>query len=118
MLNPQKKHAGKFFIRSSYCRALQSHCVRPKISQETKLMNRRISCPDCEESGFPVSRREFVRVVGSSAAAVAAASALPASALTGGLRADDQPKPASETLGKKLYSSLTPAQREESCFPW
>ena len=76
-------------------------------------MSRRSFCPDCEESGFPVSRREFVRVVGSSAAAVAAASALP-----GRLPGDEKPKPSSESLVKKLYQSLTPAQKEEICFPW
>ncbi|MGE5195335.1 MAG: DUF3500 domain-containing protein [Deltaproteobacteria bacterium] len=76
-------------------------------------MNRHSSCPDCSESGYPVNRREFVRVVGSSAAAVAAASALP-----GRLFAEDKPRPASESLVKKLYDLLTPAQKEEVCFPW
>ncbi len=76
-------------------------------------MNRHSACPDCHESDSPVNRREFVRVVGSSAAAVAAASALP-----GRLIADDKPQAASETLVKKLYDLLTPAQKEEICFPW
>lgn len=76
-------------------------------------MNRRNSCPDCPEPGYPVSRREFVRLVGSSAAAVAAAAALPA-----GVRADDKPKTAPESLVKKLYDALTPEQKKEICFPW
>jgi hypothetical protein len=76
-------------------------------------MNRRISCPDCHGSGLPVNRREFVRVVGSSAAAVAAVSALP-----GRLIAEEKPQAASETLVKKLYDLLSPAQKEEICFPW
>jgi len=68
-------------------------------------------CPDCDGAGQPVSRREFVKVVGT-AAAVAA---------TGGLtvpaRADDS-KSSSESLVKKLYDSLTPKQKEEVCFAW
>src|SRR5262249_60687033 len=70
------------------------------------------SCPDCEPSES-YSRREFVRVLGSSAAAAAAAGAL-----TGGAFAEGQAKPASETVVKQLYDLLTPAQKEEICFPW
>jgi hypothetical protein len=73
----------------------------------------RITCPECEESGLPVSRREFVRVIGSSAAAVAAASAVPRQ-----LMADEKSGPPAETLVKKLHDLLTPVQREEICFPW
>jgi hypothetical protein len=76
-------------------------------------MNTRSSCPDCEGSGYPVSRREFVRVVGASAAAVAATTAL-----AGRLLAAEGAKAPSESLVKKLYDSLTPAQREEICFTW
>ena len=76
-------------------------------------MNHPSSCPDCNESGLTVNRREFVRVLGSSTAAVAAASALP-----GKLFAEENPRPASETLVKKLYDLLTPAQKEEICFAW
>src|SRR5260221_7844355 len=51
--------------------------------------------------------------MGSSAAAVAAVSALP-----GRLVADQKPGPASESLVKRLYDLLTPAQKEEICFAW
>src|SRR5262245_44664198 len=76
-------------------------------------MNSRPFCPDCEGTGYPVSRREFVRVVGVSAAAAAATTALP-----GRLLAAEGVKAASESLVKKLYDSLTPAQKEEICFAW
>jgi hypothetical protein len=70
------------------------------------------SCSDCEGSGFPVTRREFVRVVGTTAAVAAAAP------LTSGLRAEGSAEPVPETLVKKLYDTLSAAQREEICFPW
>jgi Protein of unknown function (DUF3500) len=81
-------------------------------------MPRRIVCPDCHDAGYPVNRREFVRVVGASAAAVAAATTWPA-----GLNAEEKAKsPAeiarSETLVKKLFDTLSPAQKEEICFDW
>ena len=76
-------------------------------------MNSSSSCPDCEGSGFPFTRREFVRVASSTAAALAAGSAL-----AGRLTAEEQARPASESLVKKLYDSLAPAQKEEICFAW
>lgn len=71
----------------------------------------RPACPDCQDTGYPVSRREFVRVVGAGAAAAA-------SPLSGRLLAETSNKQPSESLVKKLYSLLTPAQKEEICFPW
>jgi hypothetical protein len=76
-------------------------------------MNRRNACPDCEGSGFPVSRREFVRVASSTAAALAAGSAL-----AGRLVAEESARPAAESSVKKLYDLLSPAQKEEICFDW
>jgi hypothetical protein len=70
------------------------------------------SCSDCDGSGFPVTRREFVRVVGTTAAVAAAAP------LASGLRAESFPQGAPESLVKKLYDTLSTAQREEICFPW
>ncbi|HLJ11311.1 MAG TPA: DUF3500 domain-containing protein [Planctomycetaceae bacterium] len=75
-------------------------------------MKRSTSCPDCH-APEPVSRREFVRVVGTSAAAVAAGAALPSRLL-----ADESAAPQSESLVKKLYDLLTVAQKQEICFPW
>jgi Protein of unknown function (DUF3500) len=69
------------------------------------------SCPDCDCIGYPVSRREFVRVVG--AAAAVATAPLASRAL-----AEGTAKPNSETLVKTLYESLSAAQRTELCFPW
>jgi hypothetical protein len=75
-------------------------------------------CPDCsnDESsnfGLPfVTRRQFVKAVGATAAVVSTA-ALPRMA-----SADATTKGAPENLAKKLYTSLSPAQREKVCFPW
>ncbi|HEY2251183.1 MAG TPA: DUF3500 domain-containing protein [Planctomycetaceae bacterium] len=79
-------------------------------------MSRNVICPECDDSGYPVNRREFVRVIGSAAVAAAAATAVPLA--TGPVLADDKSKPAPETNVKKLYDSLTTAQKEEICFEW
>lgn len=71
-------------------------------------------CPDCTGLvgvGNDVTRRNFMRVVGTGVVAASAAQ-LP----TFG-RAAESPGP-SETLVKKLYDSLTPAQKDEICFDW
>lgn len=67
---------------------------------------------------FPhVTRRDFVKVA-SVTAAVAA------TGLAGSTFGEESPKKgteakaAPETLTKKLYDSLTPAQKEEVCFDW
>ncbi|MEI8383382.1 MAG: DUF3500 domain-containing protein [Planctomycetota bacterium] len=68
-------------------------------------------CPDCDSlNGDLVSRRSFVQASG---VAVAAASFLPAVAC-----ADEPAKSVSESLVKKLFDSLAPAQKEEVCFDW
>ena len=68
-------------------------------------------CPDCDSfDGDVVSRRSFVQATG---VAAAAAALLPAM-----VRADEPAKAASESLVKKLFDSLAPAQKEEVCFDW
>ncbi len=80
-------------------------------------MNPNPHCPDCESptgdrpASGALNRRDFVKTVGATAA-LAVASHVPARLL-----ADDSP-PASESLVKKLYDSLTPKQKEEVCFDW
>src|SRR5262245_45658285 len=69
------------------------------------------SCPDCEGPGYPVTRRQFVKVVGTTAALAAAAP------LASNLRAEAS-KAAPESLVKTLYDGLQPAQRDEICFDW
>ncbi len=69
-------------------------------------------CPDCEsqnENASDVSRRRFLKT----AAATAAVASLPRVIV-----AAEEPQPTSENLVKKLYESLTPAQKEEVCFDW
>ena len=68
-------------------------------------------CPDCESfNGDLVSRRHFVKAAG---AVAAAATIVPAVA-----RAEEPAKAVPETLVKKLFDSLAPAQKEEVCFDW
>ena len=72
------------------------------------------SCPDCSGPAFPpVTRRQFVKTVGATAAVVSTAS-LPRVASAEPAAA----KSSSENLAKKLYGSLSPEQREKVCFPW
>jgi Protein of unknown function (DUF3500) len=73
-------------------------------------------CPDCE-SGLdgPVSRRRFVQTAGATAAAVTtAASFAPLYARA----KDDSGKSPPESYVKKLYESLSDAQKKEMCFGW
>lgn len=65
-------------------------------------------CSDCAAPTPSATRREFLRTVSAAAAATALAGTT--------VRADEAPQ--SETLVKKLYDSLTPAQKEEVCFEW
>ena len=68
-------------------------------------------CPDCSNGlDSPVSRRGFVQTVGAAAVASTIAPKI--------VSAEDAAKPAPETLVKKLYDSMTPAQKEDVCFPW
>lgn len=68
-------------------------------------------CPDCaSRMESSVSRRGFVQTIG---AAAIAATVRPRSSA-----ADDATRPASETLVKKLYDSMTSMQKDEVCFPW
>lgn len=70
-------------------------------------------CPDCHEIDIsPVTRRDFVKTVGATAAAVSAASISPA------VLAGEPKGQKSEKLVRKLYGSLSPEQKEEICFPW
>lgn len=68
-------------------------------------------CPDCD-GGMEsrLSRRGFVQTVGAVAAATAVSPRV-------GMP-DDAAAPGSESLVKKLFDSLTPAQKEEICFDW
>lgn len=70
-------------------------------------------CPDCEtsESGS-LSRRQFVASVGATAAATSAIVLPTLSA------AEKKPAVKSETLVKKLYDSLSEAQKKQICFAW
>lgn len=75
-------------------------------------MHRERYCSDCETEASGLSRRRFVQTVG----AVAVTSATLPNVITAADEKADAKQP--ETLVKKLYDSLTPAQREEICFKW
>lgn len=69
-------------------------------------------CPDCDHSNSENwTRRQFVQTVGATAAVAAS------SRLTSAAESSPQEQ-TSETLVKKLYASLTPAQKEKICFAW
>jgi hypothetical protein len=80
-------------------------------------------CPDCAGGEISsvtipsVNRRQFVKTLGATAVAASSLS-LPgvAFAKEGAGSANSGPVP--ESLAKKLYGSLTPAQRQKVCFPW
>src|SRR5580704_4410864 len=80
-------------------------------------MRRFESCPDCANVDIPpVNRRQFVKTIGATAI-VASSVSMPGTVFaqeTGA--ANDNPVP--ESLAKKLYTSLSPAQRQKICFPW
>jgi hypothetical protein len=68
-------------------------------------------CPDCSNQREDyLSRRGFVQTVGVAAAAAAAVPHI-------GIAAETE-KPASESLVKKLYESLSAPQKTKICFPW
>ncbi len=78
---------------------------------------RKAFCPDCESApDLGLDRREFLRAVGTGAAATAAG-ALPAWTASSA-QAAPSPTSAAETAVKALYESLTDAQRREVCFDW
>jgi hypothetical protein len=63
--------------------------------------------------GRDVSRRGFMKSAAATAAVVSAGSAIPRI-----LSAAEETKPASESLAKKLYESLSDKQKAEVCFKW
>lgn len=69
-------------------------------------------CPDCDGESFEVHRREFLKTAG-----VAAAGLSVTPLWAGAVRAEDKAQPA-ESYVKKLYESLTDAQRKEIWFEW
>lgn len=74
-----------------------------------------VECPDCVEgTGSPVSRREFVKSVGTVALAGGLLGKVAAPARAGSLLQDVK-RPA-ETAVKRLYDSLTEKQKETVCF--
>src|SRR5262249_54398705 len=74
------------------------------------------TCPECGEEVGGLTRRDFLKGV-SATAAPPGAGALPAVAASPrpplGV-----PKPAPETLVKRLYESLRPEQQKVVCLPW
>jgi hypothetical protein len=77
---------------------------------------KKIVCPDCGdvvETG--VDRRDFLRSMAASAAAVAAGSSLWAVPRVTAAPSASSP---AESLVKVLYEKLTPEQKKEVCFAW
>ncbi|HWG41207.1 MAG TPA: DUF3500 domain-containing protein [Gemmataceae bacterium] len=82
-------------------------------------MEKKKVCPDCESTDVGLDRRDFLRTVGATAAAVSAAS-LPLFATARAAESAAAPTKASaaETAVKGLYETLTDAQKKEICFAW
>jgi hypothetical protein len=86
---------------------------------------KRTFCPECiegPEQPAPWDRREFMRLVGGSVAALAGLSATGVSSLFAAepaakATAKRAARPAEE-LVKELYSTLTPEQKKELLLPW
>src|SRR5262245_60060626 len=73
------------------------------------------TCPDCAGSDdVGLSRRDFLRTVG----VTAAATALPLVPATPIVHANPTPRSAAETAVKGLFESLTDEQRRAICFAW
>jgi hypothetical protein len=79
-------------------------------------MEKQKVCPDCESSELDLGRRDFLRTVGATAAAVSAAS-LPLFA-TARVHAQASKSSTAETAVKGLYETLTDEQKKEMCFDW
>jgi len=74
------------------------------------MPNMKSSCPVCDGDSLDLDRRQFIKVAGATAAAAA---------LPGTLRAaESSTKAAPETLVKKLYETLSEAQKKEVAFAW
>ncbi len=79
-------------------------------------MEKKKVCPDCEASETNVDRRDFIRSVGVTAAAVSTAG-LPLFATAKAAAAASKNSPA-ETAVKTLYDTLTDEQKKVVCFDW
>src|SRR5262245_26428363 len=81
------------------------------------METRKPICPVCEgDEDVGLDRRDFLRTVGTSAAA-AASVGLPLFAVAKA-QAAPTPNSAAETAVKALYDSLTDFQKKEICFDW
>lgn len=74
------------------------------------MTQHKVSCPDCESDLLGIDRRNFIKVAG----ATAAAAALPRVAAAAESVATATP----ESLVKKLFDSLTDAQKKVVAFAW
>jgi hypothetical protein len=73
------------------------------------MTKRNDSCPDCESDSLGFGRRDFIKAAG----ATAVVAALPRI-----VTAAESPAATPETLVKKLYDSLTDAQKKTVAFAW
>ena len=77
---------------------------------------RPVRCPECGDEAGEVTRRDFLKGVGTAAVA-ASAGAVPLFA-TPRAAAEDKPKTPPETAVKVLYDSLTDEQKKVVCKPF
>ncbi len=78
---------------------------------------KKIVCPDCDEANdASLDRRDFMRTLGTTAAAGAAAG--PLLFAVPRVKAAPSPRSAAETAVKGLYDTLTDEQKKVICFDW
>jgi hypothetical protein len=81
------------------------------------IQGRRVECPECAELDDSVTRRDFIKGVGS--VALASAAALQVDSTTRrALAAVTQNRTTPETAVKRLFDSLSQDQRAVICMPW
>ncbi len=76
-------------------------------------------CPDCDD-GLDTqqpSRRQFIKSVGTTGAALLAAGSVPAALATAAPKKKRQPKPA-EGLIREFYATFSADQKKELVYPW
>jgi hypothetical protein len=93
--------------------------IYPQRFGEDTVANKKVICPDCEAGEPGLDRRDFLRTVGASAAALTAGG-LPLFAAPSVPPSPEAPTPtsAAETAVKGLYESLTDEQKKVVCFDW
>jgi Protein of unknown function (DUF3500) len=88
-----------------------------QLQEEPMSQDRTFDCPECHAQQDDVTRRDFMKGVGSAALASAAALQVYAIPRSSAASLPDK-SPTPETAVRRLYDSLSPDQRAVICMPW